>query len=82
MDQARIVNNGLLGKFPYNIISNIFLYLDQRDYLNCMGTCRGWYDSVRKATTDQSDTVRIGFWEDFLMKLLPRSFRTSINKTV
>ncbi|KAI9494287.1 hypothetical protein BDB00DRAFT_903843 [Zychaea mexicana] len=37
---------GLIDVLPFNIVNNVFSYLDQRDYLTCMATCRRGYSKV------------------------------------
>ena len=49
---------GLLEKLPYDIISKIFLYLHQKDCLNCMATCRQWYDLIPQFTQANWETIR------------------------
>ena len=50
MNQPSIINNGFLKNNSYDIISNIFSYFDQQDCLNCMETCREWYDLIPQYT--------------------------------
>ena len=57
MNQPSIVNNGFLKNDSYDIISNIFVYLDQRDCLNCMATCREWCDDIPQFTQDNWKTI-------------------------
>ena len=60
MDQSCIVHSRFLRKLPYDIICNIFLYLDRQDCLNCMATCREWYDKVSQYTEDKWKTLQLG----------------------
>ena len=59
MNQSSIVNNGFLKKNSYDIISNIFLYLSQQDCLNCMATCREWYDDIPQFTQANWKTLQL-----------------------
>ncbi|KAG2218184.1 hypothetical protein INT45_003610 [Circinella minor] len=59
MNQSNITHVGLLEKLPYDIISNIFLYLDQQDCLNCMATCRDWYDLIPQFTQANWKTIQL-----------------------
>ncbi|KAI7854582.1 hypothetical protein BDC45DRAFT_507609 [Circinella umbellata] len=59
MNQSSIVHNGFLEKLSYDIISNIFLYLDQQDCLNCMAVCRQWFELIPHFTEDKWETLRL-----------------------
>ncbi|KAI7854593.1 hypothetical protein BDC45DRAFT_118980 [Circinella umbellata] len=59
MQQSSIVHNGFLEKLPYDIISNIFLYLDQQDCVNCMATCPEWYDLIPQFTQANWETISL-----------------------
>ena len=59
MNQPSNVHIGFLKKLSYDIISNIFLYLDQQDCLNCMATCRDWYDHIPQYTEDNWETLQL-----------------------
>ena len=60
MNQSPITHVRLLEKLPYDIISNIFLYLDQQDCVNCMRTCREWYELIPQFTKANWETLRLG----------------------
>ncbi|KAI7854583.1 hypothetical protein BDC45DRAFT_507610 [Circinella umbellata] len=60
MNQSPITHVRLLEKLPYDIISNIFLYLDQQDCVNCMRTCREWYELIPQFTKANWETLRFG----------------------
>ena len=60
MNQSRSVTNGLLEKFTYDLISNIFyIYLDQQDCLNCMATCHAWYELIPQFTQANWKTLQL-----------------------
>ncbi|KAI9268110.1 hypothetical protein BDA99DRAFT_504857 [Phascolomyces articulosus] len=50
---------GFLDKFTFDIIAEIFSYLNQRDCLNCMATCRIWYNRVPEYTTSNWKTIQL-----------------------
>ena len=59
MDPSSIVRIGFLKKLSYDIISEIFLYLNQEDCLNCMATCREWYARIPQYTQANWETLHL-----------------------
>ncbi|KAI7847303.1 hypothetical protein BDC45DRAFT_526540 [Circinella umbellata] len=57
MTQSSILPTEFLEKLPFDIISKIFLYLSQQDCLNCMKTCRLWYDLIPQFTKANWETL-------------------------
>ncbi|KAI9246732.1 hypothetical protein BDA99DRAFT_576546 [Phascolomyces articulosus] len=54
---------GFLNKFSFDIITQIFSYLNQRDCLNCMKVCRTWYNDIPQYTAENWRTLRISSQE-------------------
>ncbi|KAI9246750.1 hypothetical protein BDA99DRAFT_592358 [Phascolomyces articulosus] len=52
-----------LNKFSFDIITQIFSYLNQRDCLNCMKVCRTWYNDIPQYTAENWRTLRISSQE-------------------
>ena len=59
MNHSRIVHKGFLEKLSFEIISNIFRYLNQVDCFNCMATCREWYERIPQFTQDNWKALQL-----------------------
>ena len=80
MNQSHLAHNGFLEKLPYDIISNIFLYLGQQDCLNCMATCCDWYDIIPQFTKANWKTLLLD--KKGISQLQEQNFRKHVKRVL
>ncbi|KAI9494761.1 hypothetical protein BDB00DRAFT_871041 [Zychaea mexicana] len=48
-----------MAKLPFDVVTEIFAYLDQEDCLVCMAVCRGWYTQIPSYTENKWRSIQL-----------------------